>query len=57
MHYQFIHFTGNVFGFNLGIDSTKYLLLSGYVTAIKNQFVTLDRRNNLDVLLASSTVA
>ena len=27
-----IHFTGDVFGFNLGKDSTtKYFLLSGYV--------------------------
>ena len=31
MHYLFVHFTGDVFGLNLGIDSTKYFLLSGYV--------------------------
>ena len=32
MHYGFVHFTGDVFGFDLGIDSTiKYFLLSGYV--------------------------
>ena len=31
MHYYFVHFTVDVFGFNLGIDSTNYFLLSGYV--------------------------
>ena len=31
MHYKYVHFTGDVFGFNLGIDSTKYVILSGYV--------------------------
>ena len=32
MHYEFLHCTGDVFGFNLGIDSTtEYFLLSGYV--------------------------
>ena len=32
MHYLLVHFTGDIFGFNLGIDSTtKYFLLSGYV--------------------------
>ena len=34
MHYQFIHFRGDVFGFNLGIESTKYFLLSGYVIQV-----------------------
>ena len=32
IHYYFVHFTGDVFDFNLsGIDSTKYFLLLGYV--------------------------
>ena len=31
MHYEFVHFTKDVFGFNLDIDSTKYFLLWGYV--------------------------
>ena len=34
MHYYFGHFTGDVFGFNLGIDSAKYFLLLGYVTRL-----------------------
>ena len=43
MHSEFVHFTGDGFGFNLGIDSnTKYFLLSGYVIQLlKIQFVTL----------------
>ena len=29
MHYEFVHFTGDVFGFSLGVHSTKYFLLLG----------------------------
>ena len=36
MHYQFVHFTGDVFGSNLGIESTKYFLLSGHVIQLLN---------------------
>ena len=32
MHHKFVHFTGDVFSFDLVIDSTtKYFLLLGYV--------------------------
>ena len=39
------------------VDSTtKYFQLSGYVIQLLKKIMTLDRRNNLDVSLASSTV-